>query len=97
LINFSLYPTYLLIKSEEETEKNVPSASVAHALARKVFPVPGGPYKRIPFQGFLVPVNISGNLIGRMTASFSEFFAFSSPLTSYHLILGFSVTIASAI
>ena len=33
-INFSLSPTYLLIKSEEETEKNVPSASVAHAFAR---------------------------------------------------------------
>jgi len=43
LINFSLSPTYLLIKSEEETEKKVPSASVAQALARKVFPVPGGP------------------------------------------------------
>ena len=25
-INFSLSPTYLLIKSEEDTEKNVPSA-----------------------------------------------------------------------
>jgi hypothetical protein len=43
LINFSLSPTYLDIKSEEDTEKNVPSASVAHALARNVFPVPGGP------------------------------------------------------
>jgi hypothetical protein len=42
-ISFSLSPTYLLIKSDEETEKNVPSASVAHALAKKVFPVPGGP------------------------------------------------------
>lgn len=34
LINFSLSPTYLLIKSDEETEKNVPSASVAQALAK---------------------------------------------------------------
>jgi hypothetical protein len=25
-INFSLYPTYLLIRSEDDTEKNVPSA-----------------------------------------------------------------------
>jgi len=32
--------------------------SDAHAFAIKVFPVPGGPYKRIPFQGFLEPVNI---------------------------------------
>jgi hypothetical protein len=43
LISFSLYPTYLLMRSEEETEKKVPSASVAHALAKNVFPVPGGP------------------------------------------------------
>lgn len=42
-ISFSLSPTYLLIKSEEETEKNVPSASVAQAFAKKVLPVPGGP------------------------------------------------------
>jgi len=33
----------LLIKSDEETEKKVPSAYVAQALAKKVLPVPGGP------------------------------------------------------
>jgi hypothetical protein len=43
LMSFSLYPTYLLMRSEEETEKKVPCASVAQALARKVLPVPGGP------------------------------------------------------
>jgi hypothetical protein len=43
LISFSLYPTYLLIKSDDETEKKVPSASVAQAFAKNVFPVPGGP------------------------------------------------------
>ena len=85
----------MLIRSEEETEKNVPSASVAHALAKKVFPVPGGPYNRIPFQGFLLPVKISGNFIGKTTASFREFLAFYNPDTSSHLTLGFSVTIAS--
>lgn len=30
------------MRSEEETEKNVPSVSEAHALAMNVFPVPGG-------------------------------------------------------
>jgi hypothetical protein len=95
LINFSLSPTYLLIRSDEDTEKKVPSASVAQALARKVLPVPGGPYIRIPFQGFLLPVKIYLNLIGRMTAYFKAFFAFYNPLTSYHLMFGFSVTIAS--
>ena len=89
LINFSLSPTYLLIKSEEDTEKNVPSASVAQAFARKVFPVPGGPYNRIPFHGFLLPVKIYGNLIGRTTASFREFLAFTNPDTSSHLTFGF--------
>lgn len=93
-MSFSLYPTYLLIRSEEETEKKVPSAYVAHAFARKVFPVPGGPYNRIPFQGFRLPVKIYLNLMGRMTAYLSAFFAFSSPETSSHLILGFSVTMA---
>jgi len=55
LINFSDSPTHFDIKSDEEIEKNVPSASVAHAFAKKVLPVPGGPYKRIPFQGYLLP------------------------------------------
>lgn len=95
LMSFSLSPTYLLIKSDDETEKNVPSASVAQALAKKVLPVPGGPYNRIPFHGFLLPVKIYGNLMGRTTASFNEFLAFSKPETSSHLTFGFSVTIAS--
>jgi hypothetical protein len=75
-INFYVYPTYLLVKSAEETEKKVLSASVAQALARKVFPVPGGPYNKIPFQGFLFPIKIYLNLVGKMTASFRAFFAF---------------------
>ena len=41
---FSDYPTYFDIKSDAEILKNVPPfISVAQALARKVFPVPGGP------------------------------------------------------
>ena len=41
--NFTAYsPTNLETKSDEDTEKNVLSASVAQALARYVFPVPGG-------------------------------------------------------
>ena len=95
LISFSLSPTYLLIKSAEETEKKVPYASVAQALAKNVFPVPGGPYIRIPFQGFLLPVNIYLKRMGKITASLSAFLAFSRPDTSSHFILGLSVTIAS--
>lgn len=53
------------------------------------------PYNNIPFHGFLDPTNICGNLIGRITASYNDFFAFSSPAISDHLTLGFSVTMAS--
>lgn len=42
-ISFSDSPTYLLIKSDEDMEKKVDSAYVAQALAKYVFPVPGGP------------------------------------------------------
>jgi hypothetical protein len=41
----------LLIKSAEETEKNFAEAIVAQALAKKVLPVPGGPYSKIPLHG----------------------------------------------
>lgn len=40
---FSVSPTYLLTKSDAETEIKVASVSVAQALARYVLPVPGGP------------------------------------------------------
>ena len=39
---FSLSPCHLETRSEEETLKNVESASVATAFARYDFPVPGG-------------------------------------------------------
>lgn len=53
---FSLSPSHLDIKSEEEMEKKVELlASVATALARKDFPVPGGPKRRIPRQGVRLP------------------------------------------
>jgi len=59
LIIFYDSPTYFDMMSLELIEKNVPfSISVAHALARYVLPVPGGPYNNIPFQGFLCPTNI---------------------------------------
>lgn len=61
-------PTYLEMRSEELTEMNVPSHSVAHAFAKKVLPVPGGPYSRIPIQGFRAPLNRSGKRIGNITA-----------------------------
>ena len=59
---FSLSPSHLDIRSEDETEKNVELfASVATAFARYDFPVPGGPNKRIPRQGVRFPKNISAD------------------------------------
>jgi len=58
LINFSLSPTYLDIKSADEILKKVASHSVAQAFAKNVLPVPGGPYNKIPFHGYLTPSKI---------------------------------------
>lgn len=93
-ISFADSPTHFETKSEEDTEKKVALHSVAHALAKNVLPVPGGPYNNIPFHGFLTVSNISGNLIGSITASYKAFLAFSRPATSSHLTFGFSVIIA---
>jgi len=38
-----------------EILKNVVDVSVATALANKVFPVPGGPNSKMPFQGVRTP------------------------------------------
>ena len=55
LTSFSDSPSHLETRSLEETLKKVLSASVATALARYDLPVPGGPYSRMPLQGFRLP------------------------------------------
>lgn len=58
LTYFSLSPSHLDMRSEEETEKKVELfASVATALARYDFPVPGGPNSRMPLHGVRLPEN----------------------------------------
>ena len=47
-------PTNISTKSEPESEKNGTCASPATALAKSVFPVPGGPTNNAPF-GILPP------------------------------------------
>ena len=46
--SFSDSPLYLEVRVDEETLKNVVLHSVATALARRVFPVPGGPTINTP-------------------------------------------------
>ena len=53
----SLSPLHLETIDEADMLKNVVLHSVATALASNVFPVPGGPYNNIPFQGVRIPVN----------------------------------------
>lgn len=93
---FSESPTYLDIMSEGETLKKAALFSVAQAFARKVFPVPGGPYKRIPVQGYLSPLKMSGNFSGKTMVPLSSFLALTKPTTSSHLTLGDSSSWMSA-
>ena len=55
-------PTNISMKSEPLIEKKGTPASPATALARRVFPVPGGPHNRAPL-GIFAPslVNCSGD------------------------------------
>lgn len=53
--SFSDSPLYFDVKVDEETLKKVVLHSVATAFASIVFPVPGGPTIRTPFQGLLIP------------------------------------------
>jgi hypothetical protein len=70
LISFSLSPTYLEIKSADETEKKVPSASVAQALAKNVFPVPGG------YDNYLNFYSIHQDSLPRSSCSFKQIWEF---------------------
>lgn len=62
--------------------KNVDFDCDAIHFPIKVFPVPGGPNKRIPRGGFLNPLNRSGLRIGHTTASLMIDFAYSKPAIS---------------
>jgi hypothetical protein len=48
----------------------------------------------MPFQGFRVPLNISGKRRGMMTASFRAYLALDNPATSSQLTFGFYLTMA---
>lgn len=66
--------------------------TVATDFASIVFPVPGGPKRRTPFQGLLIPINIWGIKIGSNTASYNISLAVSNSAISSNLTLGFLST-----
>lgn len=69
LTNFYESPFHLEAKVDDVTLKKVVLPPEAIALASNVFPVPGGPKRRTPFQALLIPVNKLGIKRGSKTAS----------------------------
>ena len=59
--------------------KKVAFDSQAIALAKRVFPLPGGPNRRMPFGGERSPVKISGRKLGKIRHSFNSCFMLSIP------------------
>jgi hypothetical protein len=62
-------------------------------LAIKVFPVPGGPYKRMPLHAEVIPVKSWGYFKGKVTAYMISAFALYSPIMLSKGTLGFSLRI----
>mmetsp|Transcript_17662 Transcript_17662/g.31328 ORF Transcript_17662/g.31328 Transcript_17662/m.31328 type:complete len:217 (-) Transcript_17662:651-1301(-) len=85
LTNFSPSPTHLDVRVLALMLKKVAPPPCAHARARKVLPVPGGPKRRIPRLGARSPVNKSGRCSGSMTDSYRACLASSSPTMSSQL------------
>mmetsp|Transcript_5888 Transcript_5888/g.15178 ORF Transcript_5888/g.15178 Transcript_5888/m.15178 type:complete len:593 (+) Transcript_5888:1298-3076(+) len=82
-------PTNISMKSEPEMLKKGTSDSPAVALARSVFPVPGGPTRSAP-RGIFAPrsTNFCG-LRRNLTNSIISTFASLQPATSLNIILFF--------
>jgi len=59
-MSYSDSPTHFDIILLELIQKKVESSYEAIALAIIVFPVPGGPKRRMPLEGFLRPQKRSG-------------------------------------
>mmetsp|Transcript_29097 Transcript_29097/g.81443 ORF Transcript_29097/g.81443 Transcript_29097/m.81443 type:complete len:280 (+) Transcript_29097:429-1268(+) len=86
LTYFSPSPNHLLPTTDMEMFIKYAPDAVATALAMSVLPVPGGPNRRIPLQGFeRHPLRKnSGRCSGSITISRRAFFTSSSAPTSDH-------------
>jgi len=82
-------PSYFWISSDPTILRKVAFVSAATALASKVLPVPGGPYRITPFGG-LIPMSSynSGWVSGSSTASLISCISFSSPPMSLYFSSG---------
>lgn len=87
---FQDQPFHLLARLDAETLKNM--LSLAIALAKSVFPVPGGPNRRIPLIALRIPWKNCGINLGNSTAYCKRFFATSNSAISSKLIVGHYVS-----
>jgi hypothetical protein len=75
--------------------KNTVLHSLAKAFASIVFPVPGGPNNKTPFQGLILNLlKNSGCSKGICIASLTNHLAFSSPIISLKVTLVSSLIIS---
>ena len=81
----------MFITEDADKAINVQPDSFAKALQMKVFPLPGGPYKRIPFGGARIPLYKSGLFLGLMTAYSSIFFVSAIPTISSKVVLELTI------
>mmetsp|Transcript_14537 Transcript_14537/g.29057 ORF Transcript_14537/g.29057 Transcript_14537/m.29057 type:complete len:238 (-) Transcript_14537:573-1286(-) len=73
-------PIYICTNCGPESFRNTAPVFLAQARARRVFPVPGGPYKSTPL-GARMPMlsNLSACVMGSTTASISSWICLSRP------------------
>lgn len=83
--SFSLSPTHLLVRELALMLKKVADASLAIAFPIIVFPVPGGPNRRMALGGARRPVKISGLSMGQTIISWMIFLAKPKPAMELHL------------
>mmetsp|Transcript_16575 Transcript_16575/g.39339 ORF Transcript_16575/g.39339 Transcript_16575/m.39339 type:complete len:290 (+) Transcript_16575:600-1469(+) len=82
--SFSPSPIHRLVSEDAERAKNVHLDSFASARARRVFPLPGGPYSRSPFAGERIPLKRSDRSAGSTTSSCRARLAPPSPAMLSH-------------
>ncbi len=95
LIAFSDSPTHLENNWGPLMLMKFAADSLAIALAMRVFPVPGGPYSKMPFSEWMpIRVNVSGLRNGHSTASMISWRTSSNPPTSLQETFGISMKIS---
>mmetsp|Transcript_4096 Transcript_4096/g.7751 ORF Transcript_4096/g.7751 Transcript_4096/m.7751 type:complete len:347 (-) Transcript_4096:280-1320(-) len=93
LMSFAPSPMNICTSCGPASLRKMASVWLAHARARRVLPVPGGPWRRTPLGG-LMPMasNMSLCVMGRTMASMSSWICLSAPPMSEYSSVGRSST-----